>query len=93
MRLSISNPQLLLVIAATASANPVARPTNALEKRINCNQVNAVLGVLKVLGEPATTFCSSYLRIPATATRTTTITPAVVYVYFTLVLRAKLITK
>jgi hypothetical protein len=70
--------QLSLWILATVHASPyaeptlVARDTNHLEKRVNCNAVNAALTVLKALGPPATTFCSSYLHIPATATATVT---------------------
>ena len=81
MRVSIGNSQLFLFIAATVFANPIAQPTNAPDKRIDCNKVNAVLGVFKVLGSPAITFCSSYLHITATATRTTTIVTPIVYVY------------
>ncbi|KAF2623337.1 hypothetical protein BU25DRAFT_451331 [Macroventuria anomochaeta] len=68
----------LLSMATAAYASPLARPTDALKERaVNCNKVNAALGVLKILGSPATTFCSSYLHIPATVTQTATVAPPV----------------
>ncbi|KAH7074343.1 hypothetical protein BKA63DRAFT_312064 [Paraphoma chrysanthemicola] len=80
MRLLASNSRLLVLIAAAAHANPIAQPTSSLGKGINCNQVNVVLNVIKALGPPATSFCSSYLHIPAPTTRITTIAPAIVTV-------------
>jgi hypothetical protein len=41
---------------------------------INCNVVVGVLALLKGLGNPATSFCSSYLQI-GTVTVTVVITP------------------
>lgn len=70
---------LLLFIAATAHANPLARPTGSVEQRgIDCKAVNAVVGIMKVLGGPASTFCRGYLHIPATATKTATVAPPAV---------------
>ncbi|KAF2130703.1 hypothetical protein P153DRAFT_383929 [Dothidotthia symphoricarpi CBS 119687] len=59
------------------NAIAVPAPTNALvnERAVNCNSVSGALKVLKGLGAPATSFCSSYLKIPATVTTTTTTTP------------------
>lgn len=81
MRLSVSNSLLLISIAATTHANPMAQPTDLLEKRLNCKDVNVVLNVIKALGPPATSFCSSYLHIPGPTTRTTTLATATVYVH------------
>jgi hypothetical protein len=41
---------------------------------VNCNVVVGVLALLKALGNPATSFCSSYLHI-GTVTVTSVITP------------------
>ncbi|KAH7064290.1 hypothetical protein BKA63DRAFT_572206 [Paraphoma chrysanthemicola] len=64
---------------ATVSANPFPAPMPtdpAIEKRApDCKAVNAALTILKALGPPATSFCSSYLRVPTAAT-TTFIAPA-----------------
>lgn len=58
---------------ATASLEPT--PAH-VEKRIDCKAVNLALTVLKKLGPPATSFCSSYLKVPATKTVSiTTTTP------------------
>lgn len=84
MRLSVSDSLLLISIAGTAHANPIAPPTDFLKKRTTCKQVDVVLNVIKALGPPATTFCRSYLHIPAPTTRTTTIAPAIVYVHWRL---------
>lgn len=67
---------------ATVSANPfpAPMPTNlGIEKRApDCKAVNAALTILKVLGPPATSFCSSYLHVPSAATTTFTAPPATV---------------
>jgi hypothetical protein len=64
---------------ATVYANPFPAPMPtdpAIEKRApDCKAVNAALTILKALGPPATSFCSSYLRVPTAAT-TTFIAPA-----------------
>lgn len=72
-----------LLLAATASGLVAAwpEPTAAayLDNRaIDCSKVTGALSVLKKLGPPATTFCSSYLKLPGTKTSTTTITPPAV---------------
>lgn len=74
-----------LLLAATlgglvaAWPEPVAaRPLD--ERAIDCSKVNGALSILKKLGPPATTFCSSYLKVPATKTVITTVTPATVSV-------------
>lgn len=68
---------LSLALAAVIVANP--SPAN-LEERANCNAVSGALLVLKPLGAPATSFCSSYLKIPATSTVLSTTQPAPVLV-------------
>ncbi|KAH6616258.1 hypothetical protein C7974DRAFT_379198 [Boeremia exigua] len=42
---------------------------------VNCKAATGVLGAVKALGAPATSFCSSLLQVPATSTVQTTITP------------------
>jgi hypothetical protein len=70
----------LLHGAVLVAANPILESKQELEGRaVNCNAVNAALSVLKVLGPPATTFCSSYLKIPATITTTSTAAASTVY--------------
>ena len=71
----VSIKLLVLGIAGLAIAHP--EPTRAanLDKRVDCAKVNGALTVLRKLGPPATAFCSSYLRIPATTTIKTTSTP------------------
>jgi hypothetical protein len=67
---------------ATVSANPfpVPMPTDlGIEKRAHdCKAVNAALTILKGLGPPAISFCSSYLHIPTAATTTFTAPAATV---------------
>ncbi|KAH7339229.1 hypothetical protein BKA66DRAFT_577324 [Pyrenochaeta sp. MPI-SDFR-AT-0127] len=73
--------KLLLAAAASGLVTAWPEPTAAayLDQRgIDCSKVTGALGVLKKLGPPATTFCSSYLKIPKTKTATTTFTPATV---------------
>lgn len=68
---------------ATVSANPLTTPmpaNPATEKRApDCKAVSAALTILKALGPPATSFCSSYLRIPTAATTTFTAPAAITY--------------
>ena len=49
-------------------------------RAVNCKAVNTALSVLKVLGGPATSFCSAYLRIPSATTVTITLPEATMYV-------------
>ncbi|KAF2658040.1 hypothetical protein K491DRAFT_739935 [Lophiostoma macrostomum CBS 122681] len=75
-----------LSLATCAVAGPIAQPTDALVRRaVDCKKVNAALSVLKILGPPAKTFCSSYIHIPATATQTTTAVPSVALTQFSTV--------
>ena len=68
----------ILSLATSAFAGPLAQPMDSIERRaVDCKKVNAALSVLKVLGPPATTFCSSYIHIPATTTQTATAVPPV----------------
>ncbi|KAH7389950.1 hypothetical protein BKA66DRAFT_526814, partial [Pyrenochaeta sp. MPI-SDFR-AT-0127] len=46
-----------------------------IARAVDCKAVTGVLRVVKALGAPATSFCSSYLRVPATSTVRATITP------------------
>ncbi|CAO2652061.1 Nn.00g003440.m01.CDS01 [Neocucurbitaria sp. VM-36] len=66
---------LVLGIAGTAAAFPQPTAAPDLEKRANCAKVTGALSVLKKLGPPATSFCSSYLKVPGAKTSTTTVTP------------------
>jgi hypothetical protein len=63
---------------ATASPVPDALDSDLQKRALDCKAVNAALTVLKALGPPATAFCSSYLRIPATITSVSTATAATV---------------
>ncbi|KAH7348540.1 hypothetical protein BKA65DRAFT_476946 [Rhexocercosporidium sp. MPI-PUGE-AT-0058] len=69
----------LSVIADIASydpeSGPVVRHTNIEEQAVNYKVLDGVLSILKGLGGPATTFCSSFLSI-GMATITSTVTPA-----------------
>ncbi|KZM25154.1 hypothetical protein ST47_g3697 [Ascochyta rabiei] len=66
----------LLFVAAVGSVSALpAEPTLAARGPINCAKVDGAIAVLKNLGTPATTFCSSFLKIPAIATATATIIP------------------
>lgn len=53
-----------------------AEPTLAA-RAVDCGKVTGALSVLKNLGPPATTFCSSFLKVPATQTVISTTTPTV----------------
>ncbi|KAJ4378756.1 hypothetical protein N0V86_005627 [Didymella sp. IMI 355093] len=64
-----------VVLAATISSVAALPAEPTLEARaVNCAKITGALSVLKNLGPPATTFCSSFLKVPATATITTTTT-------------------
>ncbi|PVH73588.1 hypothetical protein DL98DRAFT_538227 [Cadophora sp. DSE1049] len=67
------------VVADIASYDPelglVVRIPDLEDRAVNCKVLNGVLSVLKGLGGPATSFCSSYLSI-GTATVTSVVTPA-----------------
>jgi hypothetical protein len=70
----------LLVVSSVASvaiAHPQPTPAAHLEERTDCAKINGALTILKKLGPPATSFCSSYLKVPMTKTLTTTTTPVV----------------
>ncbi|KAH8635888.1 hypothetical protein IG631_07722 [Alternaria alternata] len=67
-----------IAVAGVLSISAVsAEPTPPqFQKSVDCKAVNLALTVLKKLGPPATSFCSSYLNIPATKTLSiTTTTP------------------
>lgn len=67
------------VFTALGAAWPEPTPAAQLDQRaIDCSKVTGALSVLKKLGPPATSFCSSYLKIAGTKTLTTTFTPATV---------------
>ncbi|KAF1831415.1 hypothetical protein BDW02DRAFT_55487 [Decorospora gaudefroyi] len=69
---------LLAACASLAAAYPEPTTGLYLNKRTtkpNCSKLNGALTILKKLGPPATSFCSSYLKIPATTTSVTTTTP------------------
>ncbi|KAL6704615.1 hypothetical protein ACN47E_008012 [Coniothyrium glycines] len=73
--------KFLFVATAGALTAAMPGPTPAAafgERAVDCAKVNGALSVLKRLGPPATSFCSSYLRIPATKTTTLFITPTAV---------------
>ncbi|KAH7068809.1 hypothetical protein BKA63DRAFT_520156 [Paraphoma chrysanthemicola] len=78
MRFSPSPFITTLAIALWSSHSVHAYPRHdelVVARAVNCNVVTGVLGVVKALGAPATSFCSSYLRVPATSTIKATITP------------------
>lgn len=68
-----------LLLAATASGLVTAwpEPIGAVldERAIDCAKVTGALSVLRAIGPQATTFCSSFLKVPGTKTATTTFTP------------------
>ncbi|KAF2844917.1 hypothetical protein T440DRAFT_559312 [Plenodomus tracheiphilus IPT5] len=82
----VSFQLVLLAAAGLTAAYPEPTPAAALEHRqdVNCAKVTGALSVLNKLGPPATTFCSSFLKIskikatktivPMTTTTTTTTT-------------------
>jgi hypothetical protein len=49
-----------------------------IARAVNCKAVTGVLAVVKALGTPATSFCSSYLNIAPTGTVKITSTPTTV---------------
>lgn len=67
--------QIVLWVCINANAIPTQTLASVNERAVNCNAVSGALKVLQSLGAPATSFCSSYLRVPATATTTVTSTP------------------
>lgn len=72
-----------LLLAAMAGRLVTAWPeptagAHLEDRAINCAKVTGALSVLKKAGPPATSFCSSFLKIPGTQTSTTTVTPATV---------------
>jgi hypothetical protein len=72
-----------LLLAATVSRLVTAwpeptLPANLHNRAIDCSKVTGALSVLKKVGPPATSFCSSYLKIPGTKIVTTTVTPSAV---------------
>ncbi|KAF5851075.1 hypothetical protein GGP41_010738 [Bipolaris sorokiniana] len=70
--------KLVLVAATSALGVALPEPTPAAllnAPPVNCGKVNNALSVLKKLGPPATSFCRSYIKAPATST-TVTITTA-----------------
>ncbi|RYN19251.1 hypothetical protein AA0119_g10197 [Alternaria tenuissima] len=69
-----------IAVAGVLSTSVVsAEPTlPQVPKVVDCKAVNLALTVLKKLGPPATSFCSSYLKVPATKTVSiTTTTPTI----------------
>jgi hypothetical protein len=69
---------LVLLLAGSVAANAVGsfeKRGEVVERYVDCKIVTGVLSVLKGLGGPATSFCSSYLSI-GTATVTNVVTPA-----------------
>jgi hypothetical protein len=73
--------KFLLVAAVSGLVTAWPEPTAAayLDNRaIDCSKVTGCLSVLKKIGPPATTFCSSYVKISATKITTTTFTPVAV---------------
>jgi hypothetical protein len=88
MPLSIRTSFYLLAgLLAFTSANLLPEPTtdpiadNVIDKRANCGIITGALAILTILGPPATSFCSSYLRVATAviATRTAAV-PRPVYV-------------
>ena len=71
----ISKWILCITLARTAAglAAPAPAPTSFLVERQSCN--NVVVNVLKKLGGVGSTFCSNYLKVPATTTLKATSTP------------------
>jgi hypothetical protein len=64
-------------VVSVALAHPQPTPAAHLEERTDCAKINGALTILKKLGPPATSFCSSYLKVPMTKTLTTTTTSVV----------------
>lgn len=69
--------KLFFLLPLVHTANVLAFPEPEFEERaVNCAAVTGALGILKVLGKPATSFCSSYLHIPRPTTAVSTATPS-----------------
>ncbi|OAL49310.1 hypothetical protein IQ07DRAFT_588635 [Pyrenochaeta sp. DS3sAY3a] len=74
MRFWLSSLTISIAIAPWGIQPVLSYPSNdiVIARAVNCKVVTGVLGVVKALGAPATSFCSSYLNIPATSTVRTT---------------------
>jgi hypothetical protein len=69
---------ITLAIAAYSNHLVSAHPNPNevfVARAVNCKAVTGVIGAIKALGAPATSFCSSYLKVPATSTVRATVTP------------------
>jgi hypothetical protein len=67
---------LQAVLLTQTQANPLDVYAGTIEQRaVDCKAVTGVLAVVRALGAPATSFCSSYLGVPTAATKLTTTTP------------------
>jgi hypothetical protein len=75
----IRNPfTLSLTVALWGSTQVLALPEQRevlIARAVDCKVVTGVLSAVKALGAPATSFCSLYLRIPATTATTVTVMP------------------
>jgi hypothetical protein len=67
----------LILWDGQVSANP-KHGEMVIARAVNCKAVTGVLAVVKALGAPATSFCSSYLNIAPTSTVKITSTPITV---------------
>lgn len=76
---------LLLMLDSTVAGLGMPAPHHIAERAVNCKVVTGVLAAVKNLGGLATSYCSSYLHIPATTTLTsiTTGTPGYVFTRLT----------
>ncbi|KAH7112530.1 hypothetical protein B0J11DRAFT_619644 [Dendryphion nanum] len=75
-----SNTNILFVLSVFAglysdvvTARP--EPEKLIARAVNCNALTVVLNKIPALGTPATSFCSSYLKIPLATTVTQTEKP------------------
>ena len=64
-------PSLLTLCLPLLHAHPSPLPA----VNLNCQLVTNILNTLRLLGPPATAFCSSYLSVPSATTTTKTTTP------------------
>lgn len=71
----VSFLRLLVAMASIVALNSEPLPAAIVEKRLECGKIEGALKVLNELGGPATKFCSSYLKVSMTATKTTTFAP------------------
>ncbi|KAF2432544.1 hypothetical protein EJ08DRAFT_121453 [Tothia fuscella] len=75
--MKISSGALLISPLFLASTQASAVPEKIFVARaVNCKAVTGVLAIVMGLGAPATSFCSSFIHIPATTTKFTTTTPS-----------------